>query len=790
MLARFRSPLLLTVLGLVFFLDLVLHPAQVLYQPNSDFPDLHVPAKRFLVSSLHATGEIPLWCPCQMAGSAFVHDIQAGIFYPPHLLLYALPADYAGAAASWLVVLHVLIAGWSALAYARFRGLGEGGALVVGLGTMFAGRWLLHLLGGGHYVVIGLAWIPLLLLLLEGSLHGKFLLRASGAGVVFAFIILGTHPQWTFYTGLFVVLWTLGAALEMGGWWGGDKTLPLSRSLLFWLGGGALAVLVGVGLSSVQLLPTAEAAGLAMRSRGVEDYLDVDGKLRPLLFLVGPSLIQTLPYLEWEGRGGLTLLWLMAAVLGVWTGRNRTRFEGLVVAFLVLYAVGGSALLQGLPGFRLFRLPSRMFILVGFPLAFLAGRATDALFTHPQPATARRARGLLVQLLIFSGLLLGLSTFLLRSGGGGWKFSLYWPSLALTVPAMLFLLSRLPASNKAAPWLWSALLVADLWALTAPLARVRPEADLFPLPGSLAPLADKPQGSPDSGRVLDKGTNAAFPLGYGAPLARVHRLEALRGYNPLDYGRYKEFLQLAGGSTEPLHSCDGPLTYPVLGDFPVEHKCFLDLLSTRYLVLPTGAEPPPGWVGPKATDEGSHPFNFEVGGCPELPPYALYENPDVLPRAFVVFHTAPLPAEPAGVLAAFRATDFRQTVLLEGEEAHQGQRPSRLKETRREASVDRYEPNRVIVEVKNGPPGWLILSDVWYPGWRCQIDGEDVPVRRGNYLFRAVPVPARECRVVFTFSPASYATGRKVSLMTVGLVLLLGLAGLAFPWRRSGQGWR
>src|SRR5260370_33706205 len=110
-LSRGSPPLLLALLGLVFFLPLVLHPTQVLYSDHSDLLAEHVPAKRFLVRSWQETGELPLWCPHSFAGSPFVHDPQVAVFYPPHWPLLLLPEDYVGAGLSWLIVLHVGIGG-------------------------------------------------------------------------------------------------------------------------------------------------------------------------------------------------------------------------------------------------------------------------------------------------------------------------------------------------------------------------------------------------------------------------------------------------------------------------------------------------------------------------------------------------------------------------------------------------------------------------------------------------------------------------------------------------------
>ena len=109
---RWLQPLLILGLGLLFFAPLVLHPRAVLYSDHSDLLAEHLPAKRFLIHSLHETGELPLWCPYTFSGSPFVHDIQVGMFYPPHWPLYLLPEEAVGPGMSWLIVLHVILAGW------------------------------------------------------------------------------------------------------------------------------------------------------------------------------------------------------------------------------------------------------------------------------------------------------------------------------------------------------------------------------------------------------------------------------------------------------------------------------------------------------------------------------------------------------------------------------------------------------------------------------------------------------------------------------------------------------
>jgi hypothetical protein len=779
--SRLLPPLLLAALALFFFADLVRHPARVLYSDHSDLLAQHVPAKRFLVRSWQETGELPLWCPYSFAGSPFIHDPQVAAFYPPHWPLLLLPEGYVGAGLSWLVVLHVIIGGWGAYTCARGQGLGVAAALVAGCGFMFAGKWLLHLLAAGHYITVGLAWLPWVLLLLEGAIRRRSFVRATAAGVVFALVILGTQPQWTFYAGLFLVPWTLCTALEQAGYLGGDGPRSPRRTvaaLARWAAYGAWAAALAVALAAVQLLPTLEAAALSTRAEGVAGDDVLGGGLRALLFFVGPALTTTPPGLMWEDRGGFGLLWVVAAALAPLLCRGRVRYQAGVCLLLIAFALGGAVLFQSLPGFRVFRQPARMLLIVTLPVALLAGSATQALFDGAASdlRVQARCRRLLGRLAVAAALLTGGFAVRLLWQGEVPRWHVYWLSLLVTLPAAYWVLSTQYSvlSTQSGQLLWGLLLLLDLWALARPQAEVRPEADIYRTSDCVA-LLERARG--ERRRVLDRdapGPGAGTPLGGGAPLALLAGLEPLRGYNPLDNRRYKEYLQFIAGADEPLHPLDGPLTFPVIGNFPIKNESLLDLLGAGYALQPTAlAAPGDGW---RAVGEDGAPVGYDLtsGGCRRLPPYTVYENARAFPRAFVVAEARPLPERPR-LLEALAATDLRTCVLLEGWDGSPA--PAGTAADTRAAEVVAYRPNSVKVRTAPGPAGFLVLADVWYPGWRCAVDGQPAVLYRADYLFRAVELREGEHTVEFTFDPASYRRGRLISLAALGVALLVGFAG-------------
>jgi hypothetical protein len=290
-----RPYLVLVLLWAGYFHPLVLHPAQTLYAPYSDFLAEHLPAKLFLNREWRTTGELPLWNPYHFCGSPFVHDIQVGAFYPPYAVTYLVPEWAVGAALSWAIVLHVLAAGVFAYWYARAHHLNEAGCLVAAAGFMLSSKWMTHLLLAGHTITVGLAWLPLVLLGVERGIANRSAWPVLGAGGALALLGLGTHPQWAFYAGLFGLFWTAAGRI--------------ARWALCWAGAGAIAAL----LAAVQLLPTWEAAQWSARSGAVESSGALTVGPIAALKLLGPSLSYAPPH-TWETQGVFGAFWLAAAV--------------------------------------------------------------------------------------------------------------------------------------------------------------------------------------------------------------------------------------------------------------------------------------------------------------------------------------------------------------------------------------------------------------------------------------------------------------------------------------------
>ena len=69
----------------------------------------------------------------------------------------------------------------------------------------------------------------------------------------------------------------------------------------------------------------------------------------------------------------------------------------------------------------------------------------------------------------------------------------------------------------------------------------------------------------------------------------------------------------------------------------------------------------------------------------------------------------------------------------------------------------------------------LFLSEAYYPkGWKAFIDEKEVDILRLNYLFRGVVIPQGNHTLEMKFEPASFSTGRQISLAS-NIIILIGI---------------
>src|SRR4029453_2553075 len=92
-----------------------------------------------------------------------------------------------------------------------------------------------------------------------------------------------------------------------------------------------------------------------------------------------------------------------------------------------------------------------------------------------------------------------------------------------------------------------------------------------------------------------------------------------------------------------------------------------------------------------------------------------------------------------------------------------------------EVRFTRVDNDAVVLDVQAARGGLLILSDLYWPGWRVSVDGAERAIHRANGLFRAVAIDAGRHTVRFWYDPRALHVGAVASALT-GLLFARGLA--------------
>ena len=154
----------------------------------------------------------------------------------------------------------------------------------------------------------------------------------------------------------------------------------------------------------------------------------------------------------------------------------------------------------------------------------------------------------------------------------------------------------------------------------------------------------------------------------------------------------------------------------------------------------------------------------------------IHENYDVYPRAFLVNNFKTVEKDTAQEYLV-KNPDFnlRQNVILEEELSNELINQLELSKDNKINNVNivSYKTNNVLIETSNYDASILILTDVYYPGWKAFIDGTETKIYRADGLVRAVFVPEGDHTIEFVYLPESYTIGITISLITALILVAI-----------------
>lgn len=702
----------------------------------SDLMTLNYPLKHLLAQSLKE-GSLPFWTSLIGNGTPILSESQIGAIYPLHLLLFRFLPTLA--AFNLNLFLHFLLAAFGTYLFCRvsFK-LSWPASLLAALSFSLSGFMITRI----HQtnIVLVVSWLPLIFLLIERMVTKQKIFLAFLLGLAFAFQILAGYFEMFYYTllagGLFLILLIL---LQK------DRLRPILYLLL--------SLALAIGLCAPQILSTWEMTQYSVRGEGLAlEAASTDiWPLRTFSLFLNPRAYDIYqPNPDYQPNdpttvsvhdlygyiGFLPLLLALSAIFTLF--RKKMVFVLMaLLAFALLFSLGRSTQVFAIfwkvvPGLKFFRFPTKWLVFIEFTLALLAAFGFDFFWdkVKKKPVAFILAGG--VVLIVFLDLF-----FSNRPLQPTLKASFWFcqPPVVATIKEGLeegnFRLYSHGTNNLD-------------YATVKDFKLQKEFLNILP---------------PNTNILFDAPSNREW---YTLFLARQHQLTRLKTTLDPQSGilrlppQMKKSLDLQGVKylLSDLPFEDSDLT--LLEDFPLRKQVF------HYAYMTLGG-------------------SMRTVKIPVEKTY-VYKNQSVLPRALWVPQARLMEGKnDEEILAAVLSEDFdpqKEVLLEEKMESGEWSASWRMENGNHQgkAEIKSYKEQLVEIVTNADAPGFLVLSDTYYPGWKAMVDGKETKIYRANFTFRAVEVPVGQHLVKFIFEPTYWKLGVWVSIST----LVLTLVGLVF----------
>ena len=758
-------------------------------------------------------------------GAPLIANYQSALFYPPTWIYFiAYSAGGIGALAWFLAIVVVLHLFWAGLGMAlliRALKLSKFAQIIGGLAFGLSGYLVAR--AGFLSINAAVAWLPWIILgatMLvtairdepsEGNPDQRKRTRTNK--VISAFLLLvmslamqllAGHAQTAWYSLLLAVLWVVYLGIidpwlekrqvdrEVSSVENSSKIRDVqetnrqntgrsglkSRELLLTLFGGAL--LLAAGVAAVQLLPTAEYLLESQRSAAVDYEFALSYSFWPWHFLSflapglfgNPALGDYWGYANfWEDAVYIGLIPFVLALGGLITrGKKLPRgtlvnsrligFLGILILGTFLIALGRNTpifpwLYRHVPTFDMFQAPTRISILAIFALAVLSAVGAES-WARPGGrrlywlrlgvmAAAAIAIGAGLALLLTRTLTFDIRPSLIRGTAWLGLWGVCLGVLALKAP------KKASDSIQVQTWGWWQGAVICLVGLDLVVAGwgLNPDVDLS-IYSQASPTADDVRDDLDGGRI--------FLSSEDEELMKFERFLRFDTFQP--FGEGEDWQSLRASLLPNITVLDG---LPSANNFdpllPGRYSAWLELLQE--------------------VDADVHDQMLNLMGVTVVESIDLnetygfrFDTREAYSRMRWVSCGIRVTGEDAAIeLLLSKTVDHNYEAIIE---AGSSRMPGFCNaQESAEIQVITEGPNLNLVRVKSQADGYLIISDVWYPGWQALIDGKQSNILRANYLFRAVAVPAGEHVVKIVYQPRSFIGGAVISSVALIVLLLL-----------------
>jgi hypothetical protein len=352
------------------------------YSVHSDIVAEHLGTKTVLYRAWTERGAVPFWRSDQFSGYTALTNPQSLYTFPLHFLFYFMRPENA---IGWTLWLQFVVAALGFYLVGAVLDLGRWARLLMAVAALFSFKLVIAAYAG---------WLPIIPGIITFSLFFAavfFLVKRPGWRSTLAIAAAGTlclhtgHLQFFYYAALFSFAYL---AVELVKRLRAGQRRAARSIVVSLLCGTAIAV----GCSAYLYIPLLAEIPLISRGKATYDFFLANHAFTPrhlLTFLypeaMGNPLDGSYAGIElWEDVGYFGIVPLLLAVLGAVWGWRRPTTRFLAFSFLAAVVMAMDTpllrlLYAAVPGFHLFRCPSRFLFLSAFFGITLAGIGLDEL---------------------------------------------------------------------------------------------------------------------------------------------------------------------------------------------------------------------------------------------------------------------------------------------------------------------------------------------------------------------------------------------------------------------------
>jgi hypothetical protein len=703
---------------------------------------------------------------------------------------------------AWYILLHLFFGAAGTYLCCRVIGASRLASLLGGMVFALAPE-IASLINAGHVMKIAtISFAPWAFYFLERGFQTRRLIFFLTTAFVLAFQFFNIHWQIAFYTCLCIGAYGFARSIGI------LVTEKREAKTLFpkLLGLNAALLVFFLTTVSISLLPLANwskdtnrgVQSGANQPGGIQGGLNVDEAMswslppEELATFIVPGMFglsrqeggenpTNIPSYYW-GRMIFTqtsdymglLPWLLLPLPLIF---RRDRYTWLSLGGVVggiLFSMGKYtpfywALYKFFPGINHFRVPKMMMFIPVIGLAVLAARGIDLLRDEEvrKSRTFRRyvagVCALPAALLVLLGVEYWGADYLVpqfgemlsqptryeqgpQLVGQRWGNLVSETAIAAGISALYaaaIFLSRNRRLQSAVPWLLLLLFVGDTWRVN--------DKFLF--------LVQAPEKAKEAAPTPVQQFLSGMPQGY--------RILPMDGSDPMQYVSKRVGVMFTSNAVQQVRWQQFLDTFGLPTSMP-------DIMNVKYLVMSAGDyQQQKGELGAKFVPAFASPDGATV----------VLENRAVLPKAWLV-PSVVVVTDPEQRLGVLRNPQFEPRAVAVVESPPPvplSPQPLLLPQN---VSVEKYEPERIVVSAATPVPALLVLGEKYYRGWKALVDGKPEQIQPVDHVLRGVYLPAGNHRIEFVFDPTPFKIGKWLTL--VSFAFFAAMLGREWRARRKG----